>query len=497
MALYSASAAGSCAIGVIGLAVMGENLILNFASRDIKVACYNRTTSKVENFINGRAQGKSITGALNLEDFVASLASPKKVMLMVHAGKVVDIYIEKLRALLGEGDIIIDGGNSNFPDTNRRVADLAEQKIHFMGCGVSGGEEGALKGPSIMPGGSPGGWPHIKPLLQAICAKVTDAQVPCCDWVGAGGAGHYVKTVHNGIEYGDIQLICEAYFILKNIAKCTNQEISDIFTEWNTGILDSYLIEISKDIMVKQDDQEGKTGYLVDKIMDKAGQKGTGKWTAISALDLGMPVTLIGEAVFARCLAAQKDEREVAATVLSGPSAPETFSGDKKQFINDVRDALFASKLISYAQGFVLIKKASEEYKWNIDLGACALMWRGGCIIRSVFLGDIKAAFDKDPNLNNLLLSDYFKKHISACDAGWRRTLIAAMQSGIPMPAFSTALAYYDGYRTARLPANLLQAQRDFFGAHTFQRLDDPSGKFYHCNWTGRGGTTKIGRAHV
>jgi len=491
MSFASKDTVGTCDIGVIGLAVMGENLILNFASREgITVACHNRTTSKVTNFINGRAQGKTIVGAETLEDFIASLKSPKKVMLMVKAGKITDIWAEKVRPFLGPGDIIIDGGNSNFNDTNRRVAHFAESKIHWMGCGVSGGEEGALKGPSIMPGGSPGGWPAVKPLLQAICAKVTADQVPCCDWVGRDGAGHYVKTVHNGIEYGDIQLICEAYFIMKKILGLSNIEMSEIFGEWNTGILDSYLIEITTEILAKADDQEGKTGSLVDKILDTAGQKGTGKWTAISALQLGMPVTLIGEAVFARCLSAQKADRVHASTVLTGPTPDDGagFTGDKKAFINDVRDALFASKLVSYAQGFVLIKKASEEYKWDINLGSCALMWRGGCIIRSVFLGEIKAAFDKEPNLSNLLLSDFFKTQITKADAGWRRVLGASIVNGVPCPAFSSALSYYDGYRTARLPANLLQAQRDYFGAHTFRRTDMEG--VFHCNWTGRGGTT-------
>lgn len=487
MSMSSEATNGSAAIGVIGLAVMGENLILNFASRGIKVACHNRTTSKVTNFIAGRAQGKSIIGCETLESFVETLESPKKVLLMVHAGKVVDIYIDKLTKLLAPGDIIIDGGNSNFNDTNRRCEEVGEKKILYMGCGVSGGEEGALKGPSMMPGGNPDAWPSVKPLLQAICARVTEAKAPCCDWVGAGGAGHYVKTVHNGVEYGDMQLICEAYFIMKHVGGMNNQEISDVFAEWNTGVLDSYLIEITRDILIKEDDQDGKTGYLVDKILDKAGQKGTGKWTAISALDMGMPVTLIGEAVFARCLSAQKTQRVHAATVLTGPS-PTPIQGDKKQFVQDIHDALFASKLVSYAQGFVLIKQASEEYKWNIDFGSVAMMWRGGCIIRSVFLGDIKAAFDKDPQLDNLLLSDYFRTNITKCQDGWRRTVASATMNGIPLPAFSTALSYYDGYRTARLPANLLQGQRDYFGAHQFRRTD-MEGDF-HCNWTGRGGTT-------
>lgn len=492
MSMASSSTNATADIGVVGLAVMGENLILNFASREgVTVSCHNRTTSKITNFINGRAQGKRIIGCDTVENFVASLKSPKKVMLMVQAGKVVDIYINKLVPLLSAGDIIIDGGNSNFKDTNRRYAELKEKKIRFMGCGVSGGEEGALKGPSIMPGGEPEAWPFVKPLLQAISAKVTEAKVPCCDFIGRAGAGHFVKTIHNGVEYGDMQLICEAYNIMKNLLGMTNQEMADIFTEWNSGILDSYLIEITRDILQKKDDlkdaPEGQ--YLVDMIMDKAGQKGTGKWTAISALELGMPVTLIGEAVFARCLSAQKTERVNASSVLTGPTPNASeFKGDKKAFINDIRDALFASKLVSYAQGFVLIKEASNEYKWDINLGSCALMWRGGCIIRSVFLGDIKAAFDKDPDIPNLLLSDYFRQHISRCDGGWRRVIGSAIMSGVPCPAFSAALAYYDGYRSARLPANLLQAQRDYFGAHTYERLDR-EGRF-HCNWTGRGGTT-------
>jgi 6-phosphogluconate dehydrogenase len=486
--MYSDDAKGSADIAVIGLAVMGENLILNFASKGFTVAAHNRTTAKITDFVEGRGKDKTIVGCPTLESVAACLKAPRKVMLMVKAGPVVDIYIEKLLEVLSPGDIIIDGGNSVFTDTNRRVALVEAKGLLYVGTGVSGGEEGALKGPSIMPGGSSAAWPHVKPVLQNICAKVTDANVPCCDWIGGGGAGHFVKTVHNGIEYGDIQLICEAYHILKLTLGCSNAELSSIFAEWNSGILDSYLIEITRDILLKQDDQG--EGELVDKILDTAGQKGTGKWTAISALELGMPVTLIGEAVFARCLSAQKGERVFASTVMSGPPPMTEFKGDRKAFINDVRDALFASKLVSYAQGFVLIKKASEEYKWNIDYGAVALMWRGGCIIRSTFLGDIKAAFDKAPELDNLLLDDYFINAFSTAQAGWRRVAAHAVMNGIPAPCFGAALSYYDGYRSARLPANLLQAQRDFFGAHQFERTDRPRGEFFHCNWTGRGGNT-------
>jgi 6-phosphogluconate dehydrogenase len=489
--MYSSANDAKSDIGVVGLAVMGENLILNFASRGLTVSCHNRTTLKITEFIGGRAEGKSIVGCETLETLVSSLKAPRKIMLMVKAGPVVDLYIEKLSKLLSPGDILIDGGNSNFNDTTRRVAALTESGIHFLGCGVSGGEEGALLGPSIMPGGDVGGWEAVRPLLQAISAKVTDANVPCCEWIGAGGSGHYVKTVHNGIEYGDIQLICEAYHILKTTLGLGNDELADIFEEWNTGILDSYLIEITRDILRKRD-EKNQDGWVVDQILDTAGQKGTGKWTAISALELGMPVTLIGEAVFARCLSAQKDERVHASTILPGPPATE-FKGDAKAFITDVRDALFASKLVSYAQGFVLIKKASDEYKWNINYGSVALMWRGGCIIRSRFLGDIKAAFDTNPELDNLLLSDYFVQALTSCQAGWRRTLGYAVASGTPCPAFASALAYYDGYRTARLPANLLQAQRDYFGAHQYERLDAPRGQKFHTNWTGRGGTTASG----
>ncbi len=471
-------------IGLIGLAVMGENLILNMANHGYSVTAYNRSTDKVDNFIDGRAQGKSIRGAYSIEELVNSLSSPRKIMLMVKAGAPVDAVIEQLIPLLDEGDIIIDGGNTHFPDTNRRVAYLKEKGILFIGTGVSGGEEGALIGPSIMPGGSPEAWPHVKPIFQQISAKV-DGDVPCCDWVGEDGAGHFVKMVHNGIEYGDMQLICEAYQIMKELLGMSADEIHEVFADWNKGDLDSYLIEISRDIMAFKD-EDGEP--LVEKILDTAGQKGTGKWTAITALDLGVPLTLIGEAVFARCLSALKDERVYASTVLSGPT-PE-FTGDKAAFIEDLRQAVFASKIVSYAQGYVLMTEAAKEYDWNLNYGGIALMWRGGCIIRSAFLDNIKEAYDKSPELSNLLLDDYFKDKVEAAQSGWRRVMAATMLNGIPAPTISAALCYFDGYRTARLPANLLQAQRDYFGAHTYERLDMPRGEFFHTNWTGRGGDT-------
>jgi len=473
-------------LGLIGLAVMGENLVLNFESNGFTVAVHNRTTSKIDNFVNGRAKGKNIIGCATVEDLVKAIAKPRKVMLMVQAGKVTDIWIDKLLGVLEKGDIIIDGGNSQFTDTDRRMATCNAKGLLYVGTGVSGGEEGALKGPSIMPGGNPEAWPHVKGMLQKISAKVGD-NVPCCDWLGSGGAGHYVKMVHNGVEYGDMQLICEAYFLMKNVLGMSNAEMKDTFDEWNKGDLDSYLIEITRDILGKADEEQKGTD-VVDNILDTAGQKGTGKWTAINALDLGMPLTLIGEAVFARCLSAQKAERVAASKVLQGPAV--NFKGDKVKTLVAIRDALFASKLVSYAQGFVVIKKASEEYKWNIDLGSAALMWRGGCIIRSKFLGEIKAAFDKKPDLDNLLLDDFFKTKIHAAQAGWREVCCLAIQQGIPCPAFQSALAYYDGYRCERLPANLLQAQRDYFGAHQYERLDKPRGEFFHTNWTGRGAST-------
>jgi len=394
--------------------------------------------------------------------------------------------IKGLLPLLDKGDILIDGGNSNFEDTNRRTEELKKQGFLFIGTGVSGGEEGALTGPSIMPGGHPEAWPHVKDLLQSICAKVEN-KVPCCDWVGSHGAGHYVKMVHNGIEYGDIQLIDEAYWILKHVLKVTNEQLVNIFDEWNKGDLDSYLIEITRDILGKKE-EDGKS-YVVDNILDTAGQKGTGKWTVNSALDMGSPLTLIGEAVFARCLSAQKNERVTASKLLPGPTVEE-YKGDKKELIGWIRDALFASKIVSYAQGFVLMSAASKEYKWNINFGSVALMWRGGCIIRSKFLGNIKEAFDKNPELENLLLDDFFRKKVTGAQHGWRQVVALSVTRGIPLPAMSSALAYYDGLRSEFLPANLLQAQRDYFGAHQYERVDKPRKQFFHTNWTGRGGTT-------
>jgi len=470
-------------IGLIGLAVMGENLILNMESKGFTVTAFNRSTDKVDSFINGRAKGKNIRGAHSVEEFVASLERPRKVMLMVKAGKAVDDFIDILIPHLEAGDIIIDGGNTHFPDTNRRTKYVESKGLLYIGTGVSGGEEGALLGPSIMPGGSKAAWPIVKPIFQQIAAKV-EGNTPCCDWVGENGAGHFVKMVHNGIEYGDMQLICEAYQIMKEYVGLSSDEMHQIFSEWNKGELDSYLIEITRDILGYK--ENGKA--LVENILDTAGQKGTGKWTGVAALDLGVPLTLIGEAVFSRCLSAQKDERVIASKILSGPKP--SFTGDKKAFIDDIKQALFASKIVSYAQGYVLMREAAKEYGWNLNYGGIALMWRGGCIIRSVFLGKIKEAFDKNPELTNLLLDPYFKEKINAAQAGWRRVIGAAIANGIPAPALSTALSYYDGYRSERLPANLLQAQRDYFGAHTYERVDKPRGEFFHTNWTGRGGDT-------
>ncbi|HUD21445.1 MAG TPA: decarboxylating NADP(+)-dependent phosphogluconate dehydrogenase [Acidobacteriaceae bacterium] len=479
---------GSCDIGLIGLAVMGQNLVLNMNDHGYKVAVFNRTVSKVDTFLNDEAKGTNVVGAHSMEELCGLLKSPRRVMLMVKAGDVVDNNIEQILPYLEKGDIIIDGGNSLFTDSIRRTKYLAEKGILFIGTGVSGGEEGARFGPSIMPGGNPAAWPHVKEIFQAIAAKVEDG-TPCCDWVGEDGAGHYVKMVHNGIEYGDIQLICEAYQLLKDALGLTPDELHDVFAEWNKGELDSYLIEIST-IIFGTKDEDGSP--LIDKILDKAGQKGTGKWTAISALDLAMPLTLIGESVFARCLSALKDERVEASKVLTGPVAIKSVE-DRKIFIEDVRRALYCSKMISYAQGYMLLRAAEKEHGWHLNLGGIALMWRGGCIIRSVFLGNIKAAFDKNPDLTNLLLDDFFSSALNKYQASWRKGLVHAIESGVPTPAFSTALAFYDGYRTARLPANLLQAQRDFFGAHTYERVDKPRGEFFHTNWTGHGGKVASG----
>jgi 6-phosphogluconate dehydrogenase len=471
-------------IGLVGLAVMGENLVLNMESKGFQVSVFNRSVDKVENFVSGRGKGKNVVGAKSIEELVASLQRPRKVMLMVKAGKPVDEFIELLIPHLEPGDIIIDGGNSHFPDTNRRTKYLESKGLLYIGTGVSGGEEGALLGPSIMPGGSIAAWPHVKPIFQAIAAKVADG-TPCCDWVGENGAGHFVKMVHNGIEYGDMQLICEAYQIMRDLLGMSAGEMHLVFKEWNEGELDSYLIEITRDILAVND-TDGKP--LVDKILDTAGQKGTGKWTGVAALDLGIPLTLIGEAVFSRCLSAIKDERVNASKILSGPKP--VFTGDKKAFINDLKNALFASKIISYAQGYELMRAAALEYGWKLNYGGIALMWRGGCIIRSAFLGKIKDAFDKNPELSNLLLDPFFTQTIQKAQDGWRKVVASAVTNGIPVPAICTALNYFDGYRTEKLPANLLQAQRDYFGAHTYERTDKPRGQFFHTNWTGRGGDT-------
>lgn len=471
-------------IGLIGLAVMGENLVLNMASRGYTVTAYNRSIDRVERFIDSRAKGKSIRGASSIQEFVDSLGSPRKIMLMVKAGDAVDAVIEELLPYLSTGDIIIDGGNTHFPDTNRRTSYLSEKGIHFIGTGVSGGEEGALTGPSIMPGGSPEAWPAVKPIFQDIAAKLEDGS-PCCDWVGEDGAGHFVKMVHNGIEYGDMQLICEAYQIMRDLLGMNADEIHQVFADWNEGELNSYLIEISRDIMAFKDE---KGEPLVEKILDTAGQKGTGKWTGVTALHLGTPLTLIGEAVFSRCLSAQKEERVQASKIISGPEA--SYSGDRQVMIENLRQAVFAAKIISYAQGYLLMREAAREYGWNLNYGGIALMWRGGCIIRSSFLEKIKDAFDLNPDLSNLLLDDFFREKVEASQTGWRKLAAEAMINGIPIPAITSALNYFDGYRCKRLPANLLQAQRDYFGAHTYERIDKPRGEFFHTNWTGRGGDT-------
>jgi 6-phosphogluconate dehydrogenase len=471
-------------IGLIGLAVMGENLALNIESKGFPISVYNRTAAKVDAFMNGRAKGKKFVGATDLKAFVASLKRPRKIIMLVKAGSAVDELIEQLIPLLEPGDILIDGGNSHYPDTIRRTKHVESKGLLFVGSGVSGGEEGALKGPSLMPGGSEAAWPHLKPIFQAICARTPDGE-PCCEWIGADGAGHFVKMVHNGIEYGDMQLICEVYDLLKRGAGLSNQEMHDVFTEWNKGELDSYLIEITRDILAVKD--EGG-GHVIDLILDAAGQKGTGKWTVISALDDGMPLTLIGESVFARCLSAMKAERVEASKVIK--PVVEKFAGDKKAFITDLRQALYASKLVSYAQGYQLMRAAAKTNNWNLNNGGIALVWRGGCIIRSAFLGDIKKAFDRNPDLVNLLVDPFFQEAIETRQAAWRRAIVQAVQLGIPVPCLSAALAYFDGYRTERLPANVLQAQRDYFGAHTYERIDKPRGEHFHTNWTGRGGST-------
>ncbi len=473
---------GSADIGLIGLAVMGQNLVLNMNDHGYTVAVFNRTTSKVDDFLAQEAKGTKVIGTHSLEEFVKTLKRPRRVFMLVKAGAAVDALIESLLPLLEKGDIVIDGGNSHFPDTVRRTELVESQGLLYIGTGVSGGEEGARRGPSIMPGGSPDAWPHVQELFQAISAKTPEGE-PCCDWVGEDGAGHYVKMVHNGIEYGDMQLISESYHLMKQALGMRNDEMHRAFAEWNEGELDSYLIEITRDILGTKD-EDGS--YVLDLILDTAGQKGTGKWTVISAANLGVPMTLVAEAVFARALSALKEERLTAETVLTGPEA--SFEGDKTTFVEDIRQAMYASKIVSYAQGYMLMREAAQEHGWNLNYGGIALMWRGGCIIRSRFLGKIRDAFAKDPGLSNLLVDDFFKQAIDRCQASWRRVVARAVEMGIPLPAMSSALAFYDGYRHGRLPANMLQAQRDYFGAHTYERVDKPRGEFFHTNWTGRGG---------
>jgi 6-phosphogluconate dehydrogenase len=475
-------------IALIGLAVMGQNLILNMNDHGYTVVAFNRTVSKVDEFLNDAAKGrKTIIGAHSIEEMVGLLKRPRKIMLMVKAGKAVDDFIAMLLPYLEPGDLIIDGGNSHFPDTIRRTREMQSKGLLYIGTGVSGGEEGARFGPAMMPGGSPQAWPLVKDIFQAICAK-TPAGEPCCEWMGEDGAGHFVKMTHNGIEYGDMQLICEAYQLLKEGLGMGNEEMHRVFDEWNRGDLDSYLIQITRDILGYKD-ENGE--YVLDQILDTAGQKGTGKWTSVSALDLGMPVTLIGEAVYARCLSAMKDARVAASKILSGPKFQ--FEGDRMAFVEDIRQGLLASKVVSYAQGFMLLREAAKEYHWNLNYGGIAMVWREGCIIRSAFLGKIKEAFDRDPNLSNLLLDGYFRDVIEHCQPSWRRVVATAVTAGVPVPAFATALAFFDGFRSARLPANLLQAQRDYFGAHTYERVDRPRGKYFHTNWTGTGGNVAAG----
>jgi len=471
-------------IGLIGLAVMGENIVMNMESKGFTVAVYNRTVSKVDDFVAGRAKGLNIIGAHSIAGLVAALKRPRKVMMLIKAGEPVDDMIEQLIPVLEPGDVIIDGGNSHYTDTIRRCSYVESKGLLFIGTGVSGGEEGALKGPSMMPGGSPAAWPLVKPIFQSICAKVEDG-TPCCDWVGSNGAGHFVKMVHNGIEYGDMQLICEAYQLMRDMLHMSDDQMHEVFAKWNRTELDSYLIEITADILSKKD-ADGSP--LVEKILDTAGQKGTGKWTGIAALDEGIPLTLIVEAVFARCLSAMKSERIDAAKAYNKTGIP--FEGDKQAMIEDIRKALLASKLISYAQGYLLMQSAAKTYGWDLKFGSIALMWRGGCIIRSTFLGKIKEAFDRNSALPNLLLDPYFKNMIEGLVPSWRRVVSSAVLSGIPAPTFSSALNYFDGYTTERLPANLLQAQRDYFGAHTYERVDCKRGEFFHTNWTGEGGAT-------
>lgn len=477
-------------IGLVGLAVMGQNLVLNMKDHGFVVSVYNRSTEKVTEFINGSAKGSSILGHYSLESFVGSLKRPRKIMLMVKAGAVVDQFIEQLLPFLEEGDVIIDGGNSHYLDSNRRLEQLEKLGIHFIGTGISGGEEGARHGPSIMPGGSVAAWPLVAPIFQSIAAKVDGK--PCCQWVGTGGSGHFVKMVHNGIEYGDMQLICEAYHLLKDVLKLSSTQMVDIFDNWNKRELNSYLIEITRDILSFKD-QDQKP--LVDKILDVAGQKGTGKWTGVNALDLGVPLTLIVESVFARFLSSMKKERSLASHKLFGPSV--SFQGDPKEFIEQVFYALYASKIISYAQGFMLFKEAAAQYQWSLDYAQIAFMWRGGCIIRSAFLTKITEAYTNEPKLDNLLFDDFFSQSLKQAQSAWRSVISKAVLMGIPLPCFSAALSFYDGLRTEKLPQNLLQAQRDYFGAHTYERIDHPRGEFFHTNWTGRGGNISATQYNV
>ncbi|MGH7494750.1 MAG: decarboxylating NADP(+)-dependent phosphogluconate dehydrogenase [bacterium] len=478
---------GKADIGLIGLAVMGQNLVLNMNDHGFTVVVYNRTTSKVDEFMSGGAKGTKVMGAHTTEEFIAQLKKPRRVMLMVKAGQPVDDFIELLLPLLEAGDIIIDGGNSNYEDTIRRTQYVESKGLLYIGTGVSGGEEGARHGPSIMPGGSPKAWPAVKPIFQAIAAKV-DGE-PCCDWVGENGAGHYVKMVHNGIEYGDMQLICEAYDLLKSGLGMSNEEMHRVFARYNEGKLNSYLIEITRDIFGYRDENGAA---VIDLILDAAGQKGTGKWTVISSMDLGIPITLISEAVYARSLSAMKDERVQAAKTLKGPGA--RFDGSREKFVNDLEEAMYAAKIISYAQGYMLLRAAAQEHKWNLNYGGIALMWRGGCIIRSIFLGDIRNAFQRNPALSNLLMDAFFSEQVQAAQPAWRRVVMKAIEMGITIPAMASALSFFDGYRRERLAANLLQAQRDYFGAHTYERIDKPRGQFFHTNWTGRGGDVTAGK---
>ncbi|MDI6774415.1 MAG: decarboxylating NADP(+)-dependent phosphogluconate dehydrogenase [Verrucomicrobiota bacterium] len=472
-------------IGLVGLAVMGENLILNMESKGFTVACYNRTVQKVDDFVNGRGNGKKIIGCHTIEEMAANLEKPRRIMLMVKAGQPVDDFIEQLIPHLEQGDIIIDGGNTHFPDTIRRAKYLAGKGLLFVGTGVSGGEEGALKGPAIMPGGNPAAWPRVKPIFQAIAAKVDDGS-PCCQWIGSDGAGHFVKMTHNGIEYGDMQLICEAYHLMAQALGMSAAEMREVFARWNQGDLDSYLIQITRDILAKTDPETGKP--MLDVILDTAGQKGTGKWASAAGLDLGIGIPQIAEAVFARCLSAVKEERVAAGRKLRGPK--KAFEGDKAKFVANLEQAVYAAKICSYAQGFQLMRAAAQEYKWDIEFGEIAMIWRNGCIIRARFLGKIKEAFDRKPDLANLLLDPYFKKVLAKAQRGWRNVVKTAVSFGVPIPAIGTALNYYDSYRSERLPANLLQAQRDYFGAHTYERVDKPRGQFFHTDWTGAGGST-------